>query len=83
MQTVEAKQFIFDIPYDKGEVIKAFEGLMETFRIKNKADIKKATHSPKNNKLDKFERLDKFIGIIDGSIADEEIKQSRMKKYVK
>lgn len=83
MQTIEAKQFIFDIPYDKSEVIKAFEGLMATFRIENKADMKKATCSPKNKKLDKFERLDKFIGIINGSITDEEVKQSRIKKYVK
>lgn len=80
MQTVsENVTFYFDVPIKEKNIIKAFEGLMQTFKIKNKSE-----NLSKNDNRDEKRNLLDLAGAFNGcfmdNISHKEIRENRLNK---
>lgn len=68
--------FYFDIPSKEKNIIKAFEGLMQTFKIKNKS----ANIPIEDKKRDLLDLAGSFNGCFMDNISHKQIRENRLEK---
>lgn len=78
MNNKDYERFYFEIPINKKTTINAVKNLLKSLKIENKI-----LHKDKEQTQERLAEFDSFVGIIKGSISDEEVASIRDKRYAK